>query len=183
MVTLPYDFDTTTPWQRIVKITVAICVALLAAIAAAAVMRSWGAVAGIAICVAILAFRVRLVARFPGLSFGARGRLTAAEIETRPVSVYGIPLRVPVGRYAISQFAGVRVVQRIIVIRPSNARSNEDIGSVQLVGRAGTPDIELLSGPVHAALGVAREIASLLGLEVERTALAGEKIVEVKLGN
>src|SRR6185437_13675185 len=103
MVTLPYDFDTTTPWQRIVKITVAICVA-------------------------ILAFMVRLVARFPGLSFGARGRLTAAEIETRPVSVYGIPLRVPVGRYAISQFAGVRVVQRIIVIRPSNARSNEDIG-------------------------------------------------------
>jgi len=183
MFTLPYDFDTTTPWRQIVKITAVICISLAAAVIAAAVMGRWGAAAGIAICVAILGFIARLAARFPGLSFGAAGRITTDAIETRPIRVYGIPLRVPVGRYALSQFASVRVVQRIIVIRPPNSRSNEDIGSVELVGRQGAPDIEIMTAPIGTALSAATEVGTRLGLAVERTAISGEKIVEVKLGS
>ncbi|HWH50053.1 MAG TPA: hypothetical protein VN651_00800 [Gemmatimonadaceae bacterium] len=183
MLTLPYDFDTTTSWQQIVKITAAIVAALMAAIIAAAAMGSWGAAAGIAVCVAMLGFVVRRAARFPGLSFGAVGRLTTDAVETRPVAVYGIPLRVPAGRFAIDRFTGVRVVQRIIVIRPSGSRSNEDIGSVSLVGRTGTPDIEIMFGPIGAAKTMAGEVASRLGLAVERTAAPGGKVVEVNIVN
>ena len=182
MLTLPYDFDTTVVWQRIVKITAALVVALLASIIAAAALGHWGAVAGIAIAVAILAWLANLVRGFPGMSFGAAGRLTADAIETCPVSVWGLALRVPVGRYPISQFSAVRVVQQIIFIVP-NSRSNEDIGGVRLVGRDGTPDVEIMSGPISDARSIAADVASKLGLGVERTATEGEKIVEVKLGS
>lgn len=182
MLTLPYDFDTTIVWQRIVKIAAALAAALFASIIAAAAMGHWGAVAGISIAVAILAWLANLVCGFPGMSFGAAGRLTADAVETHPVSVYGIALRVPAGRYPITQFSGVRVVQQIIFIRP-NSRSNEDIGSVRLIGRDGTPDIEIMSGPIKTALSRAAEVAAEFGLELERTAGTGEKIVEVKLGS
>jgi hypothetical protein len=76
MFPLPYDFDTTTPWRQIVKITAAIAAALIAATILAAAMGNWGAAAGIAVCVAILGFVVRRATRFPGVSFGAMGRLT-----------------------------------------------------------------------------------------------------------
>lgn len=179
MVNLPYDFDTAASWQRIVQIAAAIAGVIALSIVGAAATGQWGAAGGLAACGAIFAGVVSVVSRVP---MGAAGTITASEVVARPVKQFGWALRVPVGRFPITQFRTVELQQIIVVIRPAGARSNEDIGSVFLVGADGAPRIEVVRTSISLATIAARDLSTQLGLSLRETAAPGERIVRVQLG-
>ena len=179
MITLPYDFDTASTWQRIVRIALAILGGLVFLAAAAAALGHWAAAAGIVLCMVFFALVARIARFFP---MGAVGQITRAEVVCCPVKVFGRSLRVPVGRFPLAQFRSVTLEQRVIVITPAGARDNEDLGSVCLVGANGTPTIEVARGRISAATIVARELASTLALELREVAAPGTRVTRVQLG-
>src|ERR1043166_8664333 len=97
MVSLPYDFDTTQPWQRIVKIVFAGAAVLLASTGLALATSNYAGAAGLGLCLAVGWLVVRRARGFP---MGAAGRLTANGVEVRGVRVLWYDLPVPVGHFS-----------------------------------------------------------------------------------
>src|SRR5262249_5384005 len=110
MITLPYAFDTTTTWQRIVKIMFAVAGVLLLAIIGGLLSGKFGGAVGLSIAIAILWVVVRRVRGFP---MGAAGTLTQSEVETCPVRVLWYSLPVPVGRFSIDRFDSIGVIEYV----------------------------------------------------------------------
>ncbi len=181
MVNLPYDFDTAATWQRIVQIIAAIVGAIALSIVGAAATGQWRAAAAFAMCGAIFALLLRIARRVP---LGAAGTITASELVARPVTQFGLPLRVPVGRFPITHFRTVELQRTIVVIRPAGSRNNEDIGSVFLVGPDGSPRIEVVRTSMSAATIAARDLSTQLGLHLREAAAPppGERVAHVQLG-
>lgn len=176
MITLPYDFDTTARWRTIVKLVFTVVGLVLVAIGGALINGELGGASALALCLAILTWLLR---RGRTLPMGAAGRLTARAIETRAVKVLWFALRVPAGRFSIDRFQSIAVVEQIVLPRPGGTGTNT--GSVRLVGKSGTPDIEVAYGVIGEALDVARELAGLLGLEWRRQDAPGSRAIHVVL--
>lgn len=176
VITLPYDFDTTARWRTIVKLVFTVVGLVLVAIGGALINGELGGASALALCLAILTWLLR---RGRTLPMGAAGRLTARAIETRAVKVLWFALRVPAGRFSIDRFQSIAVVEQIVLPRPGGTGTNT--GSVRLVGKSGTPDIEVAYGVIGEALDVARELAGLLGLEWRRQDAPGSRAIHVVL--
>jgi hypothetical protein len=151
MLSLPYDFDTAASWEKIVKIFLIISGIYVAMVIGLLLETHF--VAGIV----TLLFGValwRMIRVVPGrIGMGARGRLSATDVTTYAVKVWRYSLNVPVGHFPITGFSEVVVVERVVIMRPETASSlnGNNIGSVRLVGRNGTPDIEILDAGLDAA--------------------------------
>ena len=160
---MPFEFDTTVTWRRIIRIVFVVAGFLLLGILSAVATRKFGAAIGFAIAAAILSWIVRRVGSLP---MGAAGTLTAAAVETSPVRVGWYSLPVPVGRFSINRFESIALVERVMMSRPGNSTANT--GSVQLVGKSGTPTIEVGFLSIGEAMALAEELGALLLLPVRR---------------
>jgi hypothetical protein len=175
----PYDFDTAGTWRTIVKIA-ALVVAIFAFMIVGLVIKG-----EIAASIGVFAFGVlfwsalrRLgVARIP---MGASGRLTASDVVVDGVKLWNYSLNVPVGRFPIGRFEAVAVVEHVVMGRTAST-TYDNVGSVQLVGRAGTPNIEVMVAPIDAANAFAKELSAKLALELRSLATPGTKITRIQL--
>lgn len=178
MISLPYDFDTATIWHRIAQMALGF-LALIAFVAVVSLLvgKTLAAVQlTLVLAIALLfAFKLRGMA-----SFGATGTITATEVVARHVSVYGIPMRVPTGRFPIAEFRAIRLVRRLVSSRNGPLT---DVGDVYLVGRESAPDIQLFSGPADEAKAAASDFCALLNLEYLEGVPPGTTRIDLKLGD
>ena len=105
---------------------------------------------------------------------GAAGRLTASAVTVHPVRVWGFSLNVPSGEFSLDRFSAVGLAERIVVVRPVSIP--RDTGSVQLLGRPGTPNIEVMIDDIDTARGFAEELSATLHLELQSVAVPGQTI-------
>jgi len=169
---LPFDFDTAEPWQKIVKI--ALMIAAVYAIAVISLFLKGNLLGGSLLVLFGLAFYAML-RRARQISMGAKGRLTRDRVTVHPVRVWGVSLNVPSGEFALDRFAAVGVVERMMIGLP-NRTSQSDSGTVQLMGRPGTPNIEVMIGDIEAAQTFAQELSAALKLELTSVAVPGQTI-------
>jgi hypothetical protein len=108
------------------------------------------------------------------VSMGAKGRLTRDDVVVHPVRVWGFSLNVPSGEFSLSRFEAVGLAERIVVVPHPPARGNT--GIVQLIGRPGTPTIDVMTGDIDAARPFAAELSAALDLELKSVATPGQTI-------
>ena len=169
---LPLNFDTAEPWQTIVKI--ALMIAAVYTIAVISLFLKGNLLGGSLLVLFGLAFYAML-RRARRISMGAKGRLTRDGVTVHPVRVWGFSLNMPSGEFALDRFAAVGVVERILIGLP-NRTSQSDSGTVQLMGRPGTPDIEVMIGDIDAAQAFAEELSAALNLELKDVPVPGQTI-------
>ena len=168
---LPLDFDTAEPWQTIVKI--ALAVAAVYAIAVVGLFVKGDFLGGGFLLVFGLAFSA-VLRRVRRVSMGAVGRLTASAVTVHPVRVWGFSLNVPSGEFSLNRFEAVALVERVVVVRRWTASGNT--GAVELMGRPGTPNIEVMMSDIDAARPFAEELSAALNLELKAVAAPGQTI-------
>jgi hypothetical protein len=96
---------------------------------------------------------------------GASGTLTEHEVIVHPVHVWGVPLRVPRGRYSIQGFRQILIDERL---SRSSSQGLRSVARVYLVGTGGTPAIEVISDTSDVAAASAQQLSALLRLEIVR---------------
>ena len=177
---LPYDFDTAASWEKIVKIFLIIGGIYVAMIIGLLLKAQF--IAGMIALLFGLAFW-RMIRPVPlRIGMGARGRLSATDVTTHAVRVWSYSLNVPVGHFPIDGFSEVAVVERVVVIRPETASTSYgNIGSVRLVGRNGTPNVEIMLAGIEAANSFASELSAALRLPLRALAAPGSTIVRISL--
>src|SRR5438874_330244 len=168
---LPLDFDTAAPWTQIVKI--ALTVAALYAMVVVGLFVKGNLLGGAVLLAFGLAFST-VLRRARRVSMGAAGRLTASGVTVHPVRVWGFSLNVPSGEFSLDRFSAVGLAERIVVVR--SASMPRDIGIVQLVGRSGTPNIEVMSDDIDTARVFAEELSAVLHLELKSVPVPGQTI-------
>ena len=150
---LPLDFNSAEPWTRIVKI--ALTIAAVYAIAVVGLFVKGNFLGGAVLLMFGLAFYA-VLRRARRVSMGAVGRLTASTVAVHPVRVWGVSLNVPSGEFSLDRFSAVGLAEHIVVDRPVGIPKNS--GIVQLVGRPGTPNIEVMIDDIDTARGLCRGI-------------------------
>ncbi|HEV2671245.1 MAG TPA: hypothetical protein VGU74_09145 [Gemmatimonadales bacterium] len=166
-----FDFDTTAPWRLIVKIALAI--AAIYVILVVGLFLKGDFLPGLLLLAFAAAFSA-VLRRARAVSMGAVGRLTPNSVTVHPVRVCGYRLNVPSGEFPLDRFAAVGVVERVIV--GGMWMPQGDSGTVQLLGKAGTPNIDVMSGAIDAARGFAAELSAALKLELRDVAVPGQTI-------
>src|SRR5436309_8001049 len=168
---LPLDFNSAEPWTRIVKI--ALTIAAVYAIAVAGLFAKGNFLGGAVLLVFGLAFSA-VLRRARRVSMGAAGRLTASAVTVHPVRVWGSPSTCRAGSFPSSDFqpsawpsASSSYGQR---------RSRETAGIVQLLGRPGTPNIEVMIDDIDTARGFAEELSATLNLQLQSVAVPVQTI-------
>jgi len=81
---------------------------------------------------------------------------------------------VPSGEFTIDRFSAVGLAEHIVVDRPVGIPKNS--GIVQLLGRPGTPNIEVMIDDIDTARGFAEELSATLNLKLESVAVPGQTI-------
>jgi hypothetical protein len=165
---LPYTFDTASVWRRIASIAFALLasVAILAVLAALAGNIAAAVQLALVLSIAaVFAWKLRGIA-----SFGAVGTLSRTEVTARPVSVYGISMRVPVGTFPMTAFRGLRLERRLSSGRTTPMR---DLANVFLASKGEAPDIEIYAGDADEGLRLAAALAQQLALSVVETTPPG----------
>ena len=168
---LPFDFDTAAPWTWIVKI--ALTVAAVYALAVVGLFVQGNFLGGAVLLGFALAFST-VLRRARRVSMGAAGRLTASAVTVHPVRVWGFSLNVPSGEFPLHRFSAVGLAERIVVVRSGSLPRNT--GIVQLLGRPGTPNIEVMIDDIDTARGFAEELSAALNLELQSVAVPGQTI-------
>src|SRR6266705_2308976 len=135
---LPLDFDSAEPWTRIVKI--ALTIAAVYVIAVVGLFVKGNFLGGAVLLVFGLAFYA-VLRRARRVSMGAAGRLSANAVTVYPVRVWGFSLNVPTGEFSLDRFSAVGLAEHIVVVQSASIPRNT--GIVQLVGRHGTPNIQV----------------------------------------
>jgi hypothetical protein len=176
LISLPYAFDTSAIWRRIVRNVLIGAIAGVLLVVVALASGKVGGAAGLTVALGIAAWIARRASAFP---MGAAGVVTDTEVETRPVRVFGYSLSVPVGRFPINQFQRINVVEHVMPLRPGTSGTNT--GDVLLVGKPGTPNIQVAFANIDHALEVALELGQLLALDVQRVDAPGSRTVHVSM--
>src|SRR2546423_3598516 len=168
---LPLASAPAEPWTRIIKI--AVTIAAVYAIAVVGLFVKGNFLGGAVLLLFGLAFSA-VLRRARRISMGAAGRLTASGVTVHPVRVWGFSLNVPSGEFSLDRFSAVGLAERIVVMR--SASLPRDIGIVQLVGRPGTPNIEITSDDIDTATAFAEELSAALHLELTSVTVPGQTI-------
>lgn len=168
---LPLDFDSAEPWQKIVKL--ALVLAAVYAIVVAGAFLQGKILGGAFLLLFGLAFSA-VLRRARRVSMGAKGRLTRDSVTVHPVRAWGFSLNVPSGEFALSRFEAVGLVERVVVV--PNWSALGDTGTVRLMGRPGTPDIDVMTSDIDAARPFAAELSAALNLELKSVAVPGQTI-------
>ena len=88
--------------------------------------------------------------------------------------MWGFSLNVPSGEFSLDRFSAVGLAEHIVVDRPVGIPKNS--GIVQLVGRPGTPNIEVMIDDIDTARAFAEELGATLNLELHSVAVPGQTI-------
>src|SRR5205809_3213872 len=168
---LPLDFDSAEPWTRIVKI--ALTIAAVYVIAVVGLFVKGNFLGGAVLLVFGLAFSA-VLRRARRVSMGAAGRLTASAVTVHPVRVWGLSLNVPSGEFTLDRFSAVGLAERIVVVRSASLPKNSAI--VQLLGRPGTPNIEVMTDDIDTARAFAADLSATLNLELTSVPVPGQTI-------
>ena|SRR5437667_8120367 len=78
------------------------------------------------------------------------------------------------GEFSLDRFSAVGLAERIVVVRSASIPKNTAI--VQLVGRPGTPNIEVMIDDIDTARAFAEELGATLNLELQSVAVPGQTI-------
>ena len=168
---LPLDFNSAEPWTLIVKI--ALTIAAVYAIAVVGLFVKGNFLGGVVLLLFGLAFYA-VPRRARRVSMGAAGRLTASAVTVHPVRVWGFSLNVPSGEFSLDRFSAVGLAERIVVVRSASLPKNSAI--VQLLGRPGTPNIEVMIDDIDTARAFAEVLGATLNLKLESVAVPGQTI-------
>ena len=164
-ITLPYEFDT----SPVVKIVVRGVLGLLIVVVVPGILYSafvthdWVAVAGLGF--------ISVAVGYFGTLFGRHLTSTSGIISKEvvviwPVTLYGLRLSGPEGRFSMAQFRAVRVES---ISTGANAQSGQH-ERVYLVGRSGAPDILVARTENYAGKTLGRDLAAALDIEYEERA-------------
>src|SRR5438477_4529564 len=168
---LPLAFNSAEPWTRIVKI--ALIIAAVYVIAVAGLFGKGNFLGGAVLLLFGLAFST-VLRRARRVSMGAAGRLTASAVTVHPVRVWGFFLNVPSGEFSLDRFSAVGLAERIVVAR--SASLPRSTGIVQLLGRPGTSNIEVMIDDIDTARSFAEELSATLNVELTSVAVPGQTI-------
>ena len=155
---LPYRFDTSST----VKLILRGVAGLLSIVVAGAL---YSLLVSHDMKAAVLLLVITLIVLYFGRQF-VRGLETSVgtihpnEVVVEPVSVYGIRLRGPAGRFSLGRFQAVRVER----IPPPVFAQGGPHERVALVGYQGTPNILVARTSDDEGLTLARDLAASLGL-------------------
>jgi hypothetical protein len=164
-ITLPYEFDT----SPVVKLVLRGALGLLAVVIVPGILYSlfvtqdWVAAGQLVLIGALVGYFGTLFGRH---LTSATGTITRQFVVVWPVTLYGIRLSGPEGRFSMAQFRAVRV-ERISPGANIQSRQHE---RVSLVGRDGTPDILVGRTAYDAGRRLGQELAAALNLEYEEQA-------------
>ena len=97
---------------------------------------------------------------------GAAGTISATEVTSHPVKVFGIRLATPVGQYPVSEFRSIVIDERMMM---NTTSGDPRVGDVYLVGEGATPRIQVFGGKRDAARTFAQDLSRLIGIDrIER---------------
>jgi hypothetical protein len=159
-VTLPYEFDT----SPVVKIILRGVLGLLFLVVIPGILYSvffthdWAVVVELGFIGAVVVYVGTLFGR--NLT-STTGIISKEVVVIWPVTIFGIRLSGPEGRYSIAQFRVVRVES---ISAAASTRQHE---RVSLVGGDGAPNILVARTENHAGKALGRSLASALDLEYE----------------
>ena len=162
-IALPYRFDTSDVWRKILKGAFGLNALLVFGIVVSVLVQRQPLKAlGLAVMeLAVLGFTIVFVRA----QTGSVGTLLSDRVVIEPNVLLGISLPGPKGTYALDRFAAIRVEMgsgpsgTTAPVRPYEL--------VWLVGRTATPDIVLARTNNGAGRDVGRELGALLSLPVE----------------
>jgi hypothetical protein len=172
---LPYEFDTATRWRRVQTLAFGSVAGIAVLAVLAALMGKQAAALQLTLCLGVAAVIARKLRGWR--AFGAIGTLSRTEVVTRPVNVYGIPMRVPVGVFPLAAFQGLRIERRLAKYRGQL----RDLASVFLVGRGEVPEVQIFEGAAADGLQLATSLASELSLSLVETVPSGTRRVDRSL--
>jgi hypothetical protein len=165
-VTLPYEFDT----SPVVKLVLRAVLGLLILVVVPGILYSlfvthdWVALVQLVLIGATVGYFGMLFGRH---LTSTTGIISKEVVVIWPVTVFGIRVSGPEGRFSMAQFRAVRVES----ISPAASMQSRQHERVSLIGRDGAPDILVARTENHAGKTFGRELASTLDLEYEeRTA-------------
>lgn len=161
-VTLPYDFNTSSIWESILKKGSWLVAVIAAGILYSLVLRHFAAVLQLTLCAALLLWFGRL---FFKNSSGAIGTITQKGVVVHPGEVYGYRMPGPSGEFALQRFRSVRVEHVAAPISVNNSGGPHQ--RVYLMGDAQTPSILIARADDGSQVG--QEMAVVLKLPCEET--------------
>ena len=161
-ITLPYRFDTSSVWHRILKGAFGLSALLAFCILFALVLRPWTTVLGLVVVELVVLHFTRVFIKFQQ---GSVGTLSSDRVVIEPNVLLGVPLPGPKGTYTLDRFSAVRVEFRSGPVDPGVQGGPNEL--IWLVGKPGTPDIVLARTEDRAGRALGREFGALLQLPVE----------------
>jgi len=171
-VVLPYEFDTSDVWRKIIKGVFALnAVIILGLLYSLLISHRWGVVAQLALIEAFLLAFARVCVRFQS---GSIGTLTAERVVIQPNQLLWFTLPGPEGTYGLDRFSAIRVESRAGPLGTAVSTGPNEV--VWLSGRPGTPDIVLARTENRAGEVLGREFGALLKLPVKET---GTKVIRL----
>jgi len=161
-VTLPYSFDTSNVWQKILKMGSWLVGVIAAGILYSLVLRHFAALLHLSLSGALLLWFGWIFFKH---SEGAIGAITKDGVVVRPGEFYGRRLPGPSGEFALRRFTSVRV-EHVAAPTSPDARGGPH-QRVYLIGDAETPCILIARADDDSRVG--QEIADVLSLPCEET--------------
>jgi hypothetical protein len=160
-VSLPYRFDTSPVIKLILRGVLGLLLVVIAG-TLYSLLVSHDRVAAVQLLLAtvIILYFGRLFLRNLETS---RGTIDRDQVVVEPLTLYGVRLHGPAGRFPTRQFHAV-TVQRMLPPEFAQGRSHE---RVMLLGTEGTPDILIARTSDEAGRILGRELAAALGLKYE----------------
>ena len=166
-ITLPYQFDT----SPVVRLILHGVFGLLAVIVVPGILYSLFVSHDlvVALQLGIIGGAVGYFGRVFGRHLtSAAGAISKEVVVVWPVTLYGMRLSAPEGRFSMAQFRAVRVER----ISPSGSGQSRQHERVSLVGRDGAPDILVARTENDAGRRLGKELATTLDLEYEEQTAA-----------
>ena len=162
-VSLPYRFDTSYVGTRVFKAAACLEAILLLGLVVKLLAGNVLDALGIVVLLLLVGGLGLTIFRKAG---GSTGMITTSEITVQPVTLFGFKTTAPEGRFPVAHFEAIRIEWRPRVASPGVQMSPGLNESVYLIGKAGTPDIEIARLTDESGRGLARQLGEWLALPV-----------------
>jgi hypothetical protein len=169
-VSLPYRFDTSYVGGLVSKAAAWLEAILLLALLTMLLAGDWRRALGVLLLVIFVGGFALAIVRRAG---GSTGTITASNITVEPATFFGVKSIEPEGRFSIEQFKSICVEWRPRVPAPGVQMSAGTNETIVLLGKEGTPDIEIARLTDESGRAFARELSILLSLPVQERPAPG----------
>jgi hypothetical protein len=163
-ISLPYRFDTSYIGTLVFKAAAWLEAVLLVGLLAKLLVGDVLTALGILFPFVVVGGLALVIFRKAG---GSVGTITASEVIVEPVTLYGFRSISPRGRFPIMHFRSIGLEWRPRVAEPGVHMSPGINERIYLLGKLGTPDIEVVRLTDESGRAFAHELSELLSLPVE----------------